>query len=1245
MERIVTMRPGEGATAWLMFTYSFLAMTCHNIIKPITRSKFITDLGADNLPYALLAAGFLIGILMELHSRATRRLPREAIIPATQAGLLVILLLFWVLFRQGVAWASAGFYLFGLIFGILLISQFWTLANAIYESRQARRLFGFIGGGASLGGMMGSSLTVLVVSRVGTTNLLLVSAAVLAACAAITIVTIRRQRVSDTFSLSSAEEGVSGQEALNLLRRSRHLRVIAAVIASAAIAGTLIEQQLNMAAEALGGEDRITEFLAAITFYVSLFGFVMQVAFTSRIHRSLGLVFALTILPIGLGTTAIIILATGAIWAVAAARIFDTALRYSLDKTTREVLFLPLPGDVRDRAKPFVDVTVDRFGKAIAAVLMLILIKPWGLGLDWRGLSFASLLLMGVWIAVALAARKEYVRSFRRSLDARTIEPATVRVDVADARTIETLVEELASPDDASVLYAIDMLETLDKRHLITPLLLHHESAPVRARALAALQGAPVRRPQRWIPAVHRMLKDADADVRAAAVRALGVLQQADVADLMSGYLQDPDPRLVVTAAASLADSGRPDAVRAAEAAFGRLIADTRQISRDARREAAVALSRVRNPEFRSLLVPLIHDPDVEVARQAIASARVMGAGHTLFVPALVGLLGHRVLKREARDALLAYDDIVGILAYVLQDRDEHPWVRRHIPATLASIPGPPSVDVLFAALGDSDGFLRYKIIEALETLRCGHDELVFNADAVEAQVVKESNRYFMYLSLRYNIAQHDASAEGTLLLRALDDKLARTIDRLYRLLGLRYPWRDIAAARTAISSADLRRRAGAVEYLDQVLTGVVRKRVMPIVDVEPLAEKVRYANNMIKSRPRDLDDTLAQLVHDDDPVVAAAAIGDVSRRQLRALEPDLEHIVERRTADQVVVEAAGWALAGRGGTGDRALTALPVVEVADRLRALPLFSVVSVDELFRIAASARQVAHERGRVLGEEGQPAAEVQCLIEGSVRLTGTGAPESTVSAPAALGFEEVLEGRPLTSTASAVTSVVCLALPADTFLTMLSDNRELAQGVFRLVLASRSSGVWVSTAGEPAGARPPRVPEDAAAVRAAAGASGPPAASGLSVLDKALLLRRTPLLGRASVDQLMALAAVAREAPIAGNRVLATEDDSPAIYHVLAGSLRIESADAAPGVIGPGATVGAAETLAGAATRWRVTGEREGIVLTLGRDELFDVLSGHVDLLQGLFSGALRSQRADAPSAPVAAVAGDVRRAHL
>ena len=50
--KIVTLGEGETATALMMFAYSFLTMTSYNILKPITRSKYITALGADNLPSA-----------------------------------------------------------------------------------------------------------------------------------------------------------------------------------------------------------------------------------------------------------------------------------------------------------------------------------------------------------------------------------------------------------------------------------------------------------------------------------------------------------------------------------------------------------------------------------------------------------------------------------------------------------------------------------------------------------------------------------------------------------------------------------------------------------------------------------------------------------------------------------------------------------------------------------------------------------------------------------------------------------------------------------------------------------------------------------------------------------------------------------------------------------------------------------------------------------------------------------------
>ena len=84
--KLVTLREGEAATALLMFAYSFLAMTAYNIVSPITKSKFISDLGADNLPYVQLGAGVLIGVLMQLYSAGFGRLPRRWVIPATQAG-------------------------------------------------------------------------------------------------------------------------------------------------------------------------------------------------------------------------------------------------------------------------------------------------------------------------------------------------------------------------------------------------------------------------------------------------------------------------------------------------------------------------------------------------------------------------------------------------------------------------------------------------------------------------------------------------------------------------------------------------------------------------------------------------------------------------------------------------------------------------------------------------------------------------------------------------------------------------------------------------------------------------------------------------------------------------------------------------------------------------------------------------------------------------------------------------------
>jgi len=123
------------------------------------------------------------------------------------------------------------------------------------------------------------------------------------------------------------------------------------------------------------------------------------------------------------------------------------------------------------------------------------------------------------------------------------------------------------------------------------------------------------------------------------------------------------------------------------------------------------------------------------------------------------------------------------------------------------------------------------------------------------------------------------------------------------------------------------------------------------------------------------------------------------------------------------------------------------------------------------------------------------------------------------------------------------------------------------------------------------------------------------------DAARFLRQDPLLSKATAAQLLALTAIAPEVPLKAGSVLFDAGTPPAIYQVLDGEVLLELSGNGPISAPAGATIGVAETLAGAASLWRATVTRDGRALRLDRDELFAVLADHVDLMQGLFSGAL------------------------
>ena len=149
---IVELRDSETGIALLMFAYSFLAMTAYNIVQPITRSRFISSLGADNLPYVLLVSVFIVGAIMQGYSRLGGLLPGRWVVPATQGAMVALLVGSGS--RAGWGWTSVdvGFYLFGQIYAILssASSGRWRTSSSI--PARPSGCSGSSAAGASLGG-------------------------------------------------------------------------------------------------------------------------------------------------------------------------------------------------------------------------------------------------------------------------------------------------------------------------------------------------------------------------------------------------------------------------------------------------------------------------------------------------------------------------------------------------------------------------------------------------------------------------------------------------------------------------------------------------------------------------------------------------------------------------------------------------------------------------------------------------------------------------------------------------------------------------------------------------------------------------------------------------------------------------------------------------------------------------------------------------------------------------------------
>ena len=242
----------------------------------------------------------------------------------------------------------------------------------------------------------------------------------------------------------------------------------------------------------------------------------------------------------------------------------------------------------------------------------------------------------------------------------------------------------------------------------------------------------------------------------------------------------------------------------------------------------------------------------------------------------------------------------------------------------------------------------------------------------------------------------------------------------------------------------------------------------------------------------------------------------------------------------------------------------------------------------------------------------------LLEGKLTAAGRRAGTRQIASPAALGFEEVLEGCPLADTVRTVETSVALTLSSDEFRTLLADNTDLVQGFFRTLADRRAA----------------RVPP---VLRGTSGKGISPLASAhLTPIEKVLALQQIPVFSKIPAEEMLNLAAIAWELPLEAGQVLSGDADPPVLCMVLSGELAVYSSrdDDKPLMAGPGDAVGIYETLAGTESGaigrdpFRLVVTQGGTALKIDREDLFDLFGQRSDLLPPLFSALFEAPAAGA-----------------
>src|ERR1700733_2997049 len=417
LKTVAAVEALEVRAVLLSMLYFLFLFGSYSVIKPV-RDAMGTVYGVKHLQELFTVTLIASLVFSPLYAGLASRMKLSTFLPWVYGFVAATILVFYAMFVSGRyqdRWIAAAFYVWVSTFNLLIISVFWTFMADIFSRAQAKRLFGFIAAGGTIGGIVGPAIATFLAKGVGNNGLMLIAAGGFVVTAVlVSLLAKEKEKLlahGGEVQKTTLNHRLGGNplDGFILLFRSPYLLLLALFLLLMTWISTIVYFQLgDLITKAFDSKEARTQAYATIDLVVNSLAVLVQLFGTGRIIQRFGVQTGLLINPIIMVVAFLAVAFSPVLMILGGIQIVRRVAEYAVAKPTREMLFTVVDQESKYKAKNVIDTVVYRFGDFSSAWVSAAVL-PYGV----TGLAVFGAITSVVWFPIAylLGKRYESVRS------------------------------------------------------------------------------------------------------------------------------------------------------------------------------------------------------------------------------------------------------------------------------------------------------------------------------------------------------------------------------------------------------------------------------------------------------------------------------------------------------------------------------------------------------------------------------------------------------------------------------------------------------------------------------------------------------------------------------------------------------------------------------------------------------------------------------------------------------------------